>query len=256
MFPVLILKMKGFLCPCLISTQEANVINAMANIGTRITYYPSSSSSDPKKSNAIKNIVSGLFQSIPKKHINSSNEGLLGNLSIIDSDQGPSLRIKFDEPLSSSSNDKQNVIKIPLKTIGNIKKESTSFRIIIYARDNSSESTLEVICSFDLAHSQEGDHNDVSDHSEMIIHYLNTILQWNDHRRLESGEEEDVLEDEMKGTNKSSLSQHALKLKHFANREIELKKLKRDREERKQRYLKDSGGLKYTALAMATREIS
>mgnify|MGYP001398625145 CR=1 FL=1 len=35
--------------------------------------------------------------------------------------------------------------------------------------------------------------------------------------------------------------------------EIEMKKQKRDREKRKSRYLKETGGLKYTAIAMANK---
>lgn len=45
----------------------------------------------------------------------------------------------------------------------------------------------------------------------------------------------------------------AQKMKHFAQREIELKKMKRERDERKAKYVKESGGLKYTAIAMANR---
>ena len=43
---------------------------------------------------------------------------------------------------------------------------------------------------------------------------------------------------------------------HFAKREIELQQKKLERETRKAKYMAASGGLKYTALAMATREIS
>ena len=45
----------------------------------------------------------------------------------------------------------------------------------------------------------------------------------------------------------------AQKLKHFAQREMELQKLKKERESRKAKYVNEAGGLKYTAIAMANR---
>ena len=45
----------------------------------------------------------------------------------------------------------------------------------------------------------------------------------------------------------------AQKIKHFAQREIEMQRTKKERENRKARYIKEAGGLKYTALAMANR---
>jgi len=49
----------------------------------------------------------------------------------------------------------------------------------------------------------------------------------------------------------------AQKAAHFCQREIELKRVKGEREKRKQKYLnmsrKNGGGMKYTAIAMANR---
>jgi len=45
----------------------------------------------------------------------------------------------------------------------------------------------------------------------------------------------------------------AQKIKHFAQREIEMQKTKKDRETRKAKYVQEAGGLKYTAIAMANR---
>jgi hypothetical protein len=49
------------------------------------------------------------------------------------------------------------------------------------------------------------------------------------------------------------LSDKAKKMQHFAQREIEMQKTKREREARKAKYVKDAGGLKYSAIAMANR---
>jgi hypothetical protein len=45
----------------------------------------------------------------------------------------------------------------------------------------------------------------------------------------------------------------AVKAAHFAKREIEMRDTKRTREQRKAKYVQESGGLKYTAMAMANR---
>ena len=52
---------------------------------------------------------------------------------------------------------------------------------------------------------------------------------------------------------KGVLAEKAASIKHFAQREIEMQKLKKERENRKAKYVKEAGGLKYTAIAMANR---
>jgi len=55
------------------------------------------------------------------------------------------------------------------------------------------------------------------------------------------------------GKKKGAIAEKAQQLKHFAQREIELKQLKKERDNRKAKYVKEAGGLKYTAIAMANR---
>ncbi|KAL3778077.1 hypothetical protein ACHAW5_001416 [Stephanodiscus triporus] len=54
---------------------------------------------------------------------------------------------------------------------------------------------------------------------------------------------------------KEAIREHgnAQKIKHFAQREIEMQRMKKERENRKAKYVKEAGGLKYTAIAMANR---
>lgn len=53
---------------------------------------------------------------------------------------------------------------------------------------------------------------------------------------------------------KDRVKEEAQKQRHFAKRSIELKQNKMEAEERKARYMKETGGLQYTALAMANRK--
>jgi len=91
-----------------------------------------------------------------------------------------------------------------------------------------------------------------------IVDKLLLVLDWDRRRRADTNEiEENEEEDAREGTRAKKMgkmiSERAQKAAHFAKREIEIQKLKKDREQRKARYLKEAGGLKYTALAMANR---
>lgn len=80
----------------------------------------------------------------------------------------------------------------------------------------------------------------------MFCHHLQVLMEWDKQRRTECGELE---HDETSAA--SSLRTRAKKAAHFASREIEMRSQRREREERKAKYVQESGGLKYTALAMA-----
>ncbi|CAM9218315.1 unnamed protein product [Chrysoparadoxa australica] len=53
---------------------------------------------------------------------------------------------------------------------------------------------------------------------------------------------------------KNRLQDKAMKQAKFAKRSLELVEKKRDAEQRKARYMRETGGMKYTALAMANQE--
>mmetsp|Transcript_3964 Transcript_3964/g.8744 ORF Transcript_3964/g.8744 Transcript_3964/m.8744 type:complete len:308 (-) Transcript_3964:22-945(-) len=108
---------------------------------------------------------------------------------------------------------------------------------------------------------------------DSIIEQLETLIEWERRRQAyivtlgedetENAEEEYVDEyDDDDGTTPASsrsgkkkgvIAEKAQKMKHFAEREIEMKRVKKERENRKAKYVKEAGGLKYTAIAMANR---
>jgi len=77
---------------------------------------------------------------------------------------------------------------------------------------------------------------------------LKVLIEWNKQRQP------DVEED----LPAAGIRQRAQKAAHFAKREIEMREKKREREKRKAGHMQNmnSGGLKYTAMAMANQEIS
>jgi hypothetical protein len=94
------------------------------------------------------------------------------------------------------------------------------------------------------------DNNDNDDNVEHVQNALQILITWETNRIPEE-------EREMHTTTTDSLNR-AQKAAHFCQRELELKRLKNEREKRKAKYIgmmaKTGGGLKYTALAMANRE--
>lgn len=114
-----------------------------------------------------------------------------------------------------------------------------------------------------------------SDRRDDVVQKLTTLIEWDRRRRANAGEapptgpsdsddeedeEEDFDEAEEGGAPRKKkggmLKGKAEKVAHFARREIEMREQRREREKRKARYLEGSGGLKYTAIAMANKEMS
>lgn len=83
---------------------------------------------------------------------------------------------------------------------------------------------------------------------------LSILCEWERQRRSAAGIEDDPEEESGGGGN--FLTQRANKAAHFAKRELEMQQTKRDREKRKAKFVAESGGLRYTALAMANMDSS
>eukprot|EP00978_Attheya_sp_CCMP212_P011631 scaffold28828_cov62-Attheya_sp.AAC.1 len=108
---------------------------------------------------------------------------------------------------------------------------------------------------------------------EEFLQHLNNLFAWDKKRRAalnhneSNNDDDDTADDDadadtnddeqfsQNSRNKSSprAMGRAAKAAHFARREIELSKTKREREKKKAKYMEGSAGLKYTAIAMANR---
>jgi len=242
--PLLLAKIKVKICSCLASEEDIAAMNALQSLnGTLIEYYEISSENE-SKGGGMGRLVSGLFST------NSTSFGPSkgAELSICDSIGGPILKIDFEESDNDTGSETR---KLPLKKIGGISPNdsfmSSASGICIYSKKKNENGESGELCRFNLK-TLSGDDRDE------VIAFMNTVKRWNEKRSIKANEDETDEDDDVQ--QKIGLGQTALKMKHFAEREIELSKQKRDRESRKARYLKDSGGLKYTAIAMANRSIS
>jgi hypothetical protein len=94
-----------------------------------------------------------------------------------------------------------------------------------------------------------------SEQRNVAVHHLSVLVEWERQRRISMGYHDgngNYREDE-DDDQPNFLAARAQKAAHFARRELELQQTRRDREKRKAKLVQETGGLKYTALAMANR---
>lgn len=119
-------------------------------------------------------------------------------------------------------------------------------------RIESIDPTMIVICTKDV-HSTDEDKTtkeaarisfQSSDERDKVLIDLKVLVEWNKNRHPDI--EEEFAADGIKARAKQAA--------RFARRELELRETKKSREKRKQKYLKEGQGMKFTALAMANRD--
>ena len=231
--PVASLKFRGLICPCLETNAAArNAAWSLSAVRVRWSRPSSPKSASGGMSNSVKGLFS-MFTSAsggPGEATVESTELLEGILAVADTSNGPSLVI-------------DSQISIPLRHIRSIEGASNGITI------QSAEKTIHVQIL-----TEEGNEADESTKDE-TLDSLQIIHEWERARQekliSEGISEEDQYPDSIKTSN--VIGDKAKKIQHFAQREIELQKTKREREARKAKYVKDAGGLKYTAIAMANR---
>ncbi|CAB9524095.1 expressed unknown protein [Seminavis robusta] len=136
-------------------------------------------------------------------------------------------------------NDNNLQIDISLKRIHTVVPVDQDLIQLNILEDNGQKTKEWIKFSVDGQQEQQGARN-------MFVHNLQVLMEWDKVRRNNCGELE-----YNETSAASSLRARAQKAAHFARREIEMKQTKKSREERKAKYVQESGGLKYTALAMA-----
>lgn len=226
----------------------------------------SSSVDDWKKIESKLNIINGYRNSIgleiscddEKSILNNDND----NTNDIDSDDSETVA------LNKSSN-KNNKIIIPFRKIGVISATAIDSTTSSWISSSSSSKLLVHIYGKQSQHNPSGKGDEIirftiseSIDRVQFIDLLTNLLHWDRNRKkLDEDDEEDNTDNTTDNNNKNNnnnvkgyLKTKADKAAHFAKREIEMQQQKREREKRKAKYLKDTGGLKFTAIAMANME--
>lgn len=292
--PLTSLRLRGAICPCLLSTDESiakqsdSNLQTFLNDGSCTVKWHSFDSSSNNKSNRSKSIGGFLSKMITSNNDGSSSSSscviIESKIELIDTKEGT---VCLDISAISTTEHQQ----IPFKSIGsfkpftskpswtsnltnNINTSSENSNIVsIYSKLNNNDvednggggGKERELARLEFTHHQDNS-SEVKINAHDICEYLTNIWNWDEARRLAIGEEENNGNDDEQTTSttdssskSSTLGQpgtmkgRAQKAAHFAKREIELQQKKREREQRKAKYLKEAGGLKYTAIAMANR---
>jgi hypothetical protein len=283
-YPLSSLKYLGTICPCLEKEEDGPARKAAWTLSSapirwhrKLRSAPSSPKADAAR--GVSGFLSGMFRATSGSPADGGAhyDALEGStLSVVDSMTGPSLTIR---PPSNDVNGKC----VPLKIIKTIRVPSGVIDSLVGSRsavqilDKSGRELLR----FDLlkpttastpdSEWQETDGREDADEKtrDEFIDQLEILVEWERRRQdylITLGDEDDNTEnvevdeydDGPTGERSSSksgnvITDKARKIQHFAQREIEMQKTKRERETRKAKYVKEAGGLKYTAIAMANR---
>mmetsp|Transcript_32856 Transcript_32856/g.77558 ORF Transcript_32856/g.77558 Transcript_32856/m.77558 type:complete len:410 (+) Transcript_32856:168-1397(+) len=134
-------------------------------------------------------------------------------------------------------------LDIPLHHIQRVESEST-LMIVIYTKDVHAIDEKKAGTEKEAARLAFQS----SDDRDAACLDLKVLVEWNKHRQPE-------IEEELPA---DGIRNRAQKAAHFAKREIEMREKKRDRERRKAGHMSNmaSGGLKYTAMAMANQSVT
>lgn len=236
MQPILSLKLLGLICPCLESNAAArNAAWSLSAVRVRWRRVATTPSGASRVTGSVKGLFS-MFSSAPSDATAASGEETMvsGTLVVKDTSNGPSCTIDSE-------------ISIPLRHIQSIDAQTDVDGNIIEIKSNVGTVQFGVL-------TEDGDEADERTTNE-VLDNLQIVFEW-ERRRNEALLAEGISEEDQypNTTNASNvLGEKAKKMQHFAQREIELQKVKREREARKAKYVKDAGGLKYTAIAMANR---
>ena len=288
LYPLLALKVIGTICPCFVKEEDipaSKAAWALSNIPIRWHRKLRGGDSSSNNGRSVGGFLSSMLNSSGGGGSTGDTYEPLDNatLYVVDSPSGPQL---VASPSSITSSIKKK--RIPLKIIKTVK----SHRHVKARKGGRSRSGIEILDNtgrelliFDVLqpksynlNEEEEEEEDVEDADEAtrdeIIDQLEILVEWERRRQsiiLTLGEEDapdneeetvdeydDDEDDDDIGTptrtkRKGALAEKAASIKHFAQRELEMQKLKKERENRKAKYVKEAGGLKYTAIAMANR---
>lgn len=220
--PLFLLKWKGTLCPCLEGSQDQAARKALARLEHLDVMWLRDKGDGG-------NMFEKIFSSQKKAG------GIPSTLVLLDGERGPLLQIEpkplENSPSTSGLQQSAGYIKtISLNEIqtADHKGDIVSLRTTVGGKPKK---LLQFqVCNGNVEHVQDA---------------LQILVTWETNR----------LPEEEREMNTTDSLNRAQKAAHFCQRELELKRLKSEREKRKAKYIGMSGGgLKYTALAMANRE--
>jgi hypothetical protein len=292
--PLFQLQVKGFLCPCLERSENKNARQAVAAINgacKRILWHRQPSSQ--RKSAGFSLSFTGFFQrsSIQQQQQQQATDTdgndaevmelvgpstCLAKLILRDSGgdrHQPELFLdpifnadtKNDDNRGTFNNNQNSISKlnIKLRRVDTVRLDEETGQIVLLAKKSSGQPTAKELLRFTVLQPMSEQNHDwddsnsretipaTSDARNLLMHHFMVIVEWERLRRAEIYDWDDDDDDE---NQLNFIQARAQKAAHFAKREIEMKQTKKSREERKAKLIAESGGLKYTAIAMANMQ--
>jgi hypothetical protein len=163
---------------------------------------------------------------------------------------------KHDRPVSASSSPTSSVgykLHVLVRRVDRVTLEGND--VVLLAKKLDPQQPAKQLLRFELLSTSASSAPATTEQRNLAVHHLSVLVEWERQRRIGMGyhdgngnycEEED-------DDQPNFLAARAQKAAHFARRELELQQTRRDREKRKAKLVQETGGLKYTALAMASR---
>eukprot|EP00547_Thalassionema_nitzschioides_P018059 CAMPEP_0194255536 /NCGR_PEP_ID=MMETSP0158-20130606/34665_1 /TAXON_ID=33649 /ORGANISM="Thalassionema nitzschioides, Strain L26-B" /LENGTH=248 /DNA_ID=CAMNT_0038993915 /DNA_START=23 /DNA_END=769 /DNA_ORIENTATION=- len=237
--PLFLLRWKGGACPCLEKPEDKGARLGLELLsGLPLKWYRTG-----RDAKSIGGMVSNWFGGSSSKTQATELDAVEAIIEWADTDKGPELQIKPQQQSNPGGGLKRQPAGY-IKTINlsqidkvSISQNDTSSSFIILQSEKKESSSITDLATLSV---QKGD-------VEQTKEAFTQLVEWDGRRRAAIPDEEREIDEE------TGLKQRAQKAAHFAKREIEMQKSRREREKRKASLVKETGGLKYTALAMANR---
>jgi hypothetical protein len=245
--PIFSLTWFGRICPCLEKEEDKTGRQAVIHVndvGQRISWNTKGSEQQPKSFS-----LGNLFGGGGSGGANSGEKGMVAaKLLIRDNDEG-SPEIYVDPLPPPSGQSVGYKLNIALRRIDRVSTDPSTGQISLLAKaPPDKKQSPKTLLNFVLLQAS-GDMPIKDDERNLFVHNMSVLVEWERQRRTAANIDDDDDEEDQP----NFLQARAQKATHFAKREIELQQAKRSREERKAKFVAESGGLKYTALAMASR---
>mmetsp|Transcript_8017 Transcript_8017/g.9157 ORF Transcript_8017/g.9157 Transcript_8017/m.9157 type:complete len:270 (+) Transcript_8017:46-855(+) len=265
--PLFSLRMRGMLCPCCENSENKcarHSLKEFNRLGLSVSWHAAC-----RRNSTIS--PAGFMKSMFGRSNNNTSANSSGSensdqsptpaqLKVTDSTKEsinygepfPELQIcprknSLDENGPSPGHIKQNAamsfqLDIPLHHILRIESIDTTM-LVIYTKDVT---TVDKKAGTDKEAARVSFQS--SDARDAASLDLKVLVEWNKHRQPDVEEDLPAV----------GIRQRAQNAAHFAKRELEMREKKRDREKRKAGHMQNmnSGGMKYTAMAMANQGIS
>jgi hypothetical protein len=253
--PIFSLRLFGLFCPCFENSEDKSArisLQQLNALGARVDWHVGN-----KHMNNPAGFVRGLF-SRQQQHHTDTKPPTPSQLKLVDSTKdsinngAPYAELQI-KPLPKSQLGEGEEPEKPAG--GVLQRLSMSFTLDIplhhIQRVENVDPTMIVIITKDIHSTDEKKSEKEAarisftsqDDRDAAALDIKVLVEWCRHRQPD-------IEEELPA---EGIKARARKAAHFAKREIEMRETKRTREQRKAKYVQESGGLKYTAMAMANR---